>query len=304
MNRSLARRLTVRLLAVPLGGLLASFLMFAALHVLPGDPAAREVHQSPEQYRRALHQLGLDQPLPVQYVRLMGRILDGDLAQRLRPEAMVTGELALSAAVVALGLGVAVGVFAAANRGTWMDRAAISSSLLIVSIPNFVWATVLVLIFVTGAYTLSGGLLAYDVGPCCRPDQMWLPVLALALPFVGYIARHTRAAMLEVVRQDFVTTARAKGLMERLVLRHHVFRNAALVLVTVATPELTRLLVGSLVIEQVFSVPGLGHELIGSILSRSYDTAVGVFVYYAVLIGLANLIVDLSYPLLDPRIRL
>ncbi|MDQ6921571.1 MAG: ABC transporter permease, partial [Candidatus Dormibacteraeota bacterium] len=117
-------------------------------------------------------------------------------------------------------------------------------------------------------------------------------------------ARHTRAAMLEVVRQDFVTTARAKGLMERLVLRHHVFRNAALVLVTVATPELTRLLVGSLVIEQVFSVPGLGHELIGSILSRSYDTAVGVFVYYAVLIGLANLIVDLSYPLLDPRIRL
>jgi peptide/nickel transport system permease protein len=278
--------------------------MFVALHVLPGDPAAREVHQSPEQYRQALHALGLDQPLPVQYLHLMGRILDGDLAQRLRPEAMVTGELALLAALLALCLGVAVGVFAAANQGSWKDRAAISSSLLIVSIPNFVWAAVLVLVFVTGAYALSGGLYAYDVGPCCRPDQIWLPVLALGLPFVGYIARHTRAAMLEVARQEYVTSARAKGLMERAVLRHHVFRNAVLVLVTIATPELTKLLVGSLVIEQVFAVPGLGHELIGSILSRSYDTAVGVFVYYAVLIGLANLIVDLSYPLLDPRIRL
>jgi ABC-type dipeptide/oligopeptide/nickel transport system permease component len=217
---------------------------------------------------------------------------------------MVTGELALLAALLALCLGVAVGVFAAANQGSWKDRAAISSSLLIVSIPNFVWAAVLVLVFVTGAYALSGGLYAYDVGPCCRPDQIWLPVLALGLPFVGYIARHTRAAMLEVARQEYVTSARAKGLMERTVLRHHVFRNAVLVLVTIATPELTKLLVGSLVIEQVFAVPGLGHELIGSILSRSYDTAVGVFVYYAVLIGLANLIVDLSYPLLDPRIRL
>jgi peptide/nickel transport system permease protein len=304
MSPALVRRLVLRLLAVPLGGFLASVLMFAALHVLPGDPAGREVHQSPEQYRRALQALGLDQPLPVQYLHLMARILNGDLAQRLRPEATVTAELATLAALVALSLGVAVGVFAAANQGSWKDRAAISSSLLVVSIPNFVWAAVLVLIFVTGAYTLSGGLVAYDVGPCCQPGQIWLPVLALALPFVGYIARHTRAAMLEVARQDYVTTARAKGLADRLVLRHHVFRNAVLVLVTVATPELTRLLVGSLVIEQVFSVPGLGHELIGSILSRSYDTAVGVFVYYSILIGLANLVVDLSYPLLDPRIRL
>ena len=288
---------------MPFGAVLASLVMFAALHRLPGDPVARETHQSPEQYRQALHALGLDQPLPVQYLHLMGRILNGDLARRLVPEAAVTAELALFAAVVAFGLGVAVGAFAAANQGTWKDRAAIGSSLLVVSIPSFVWAAVLVLVFVTGVYTLSGGLFAYDVGPCCRPDQIWLPVLALALPYVGYVARHTRAAMLEVVRQDYVATARAKGLQESLVLRRHVFRNAALVLVTIAAPELTRLLVGSLVIEQVFSVPGLGHELIGSILARGYDTAVGVLVYYSILIGLANLLVDASYPLLDPRIR-
>jgi peptide/nickel transport system permease protein len=298
------RRLLLRLLAVPLGAFIASLLMFAALHFLPGDPAARETHQSPEQYRRALHALGLDQPLPVQYVGLMGRILDGDLAQRLRPEAVVTAELAALASIVALGVGVTVGVIAAANEGTWKDRVAINGSLLVVSIPSFVWAAILVLVFVTGVYALSGGLLAYDVGPCCRADQIWLPVLALGLPLVGYIARHTRAAMLEVARQEYVATARAKGLVQARVLRHHIFRNAVLVVLTVATPELTRLLVGSLVIEQAFSVPGLGHELIGSILSRNYDTAVGVFVYYALLIGIANLVVDLSYPLLDPRIRL
>src|SRR5437899_1968126 len=126
--------------------------MFAALHFLPGDPAAREVHQSPEQYRHDLHALGLDQPLPVQYLHLMGSILDGDLARRLRPEASITAELALLAALVALGLGVAVGVVAAANQGTWKDRAAISGSLLIVSTPNFVWAAILVLVFVTGVY--------------------------------------------------------------------------------------------------------------------------------------------------------
>jgi ABC-type dipeptide/oligopeptide/nickel transport system permease component len=304
VTRSLARRLAFRLLAVPVGAALASVVMFAALHLLPGDPVARETHQSPEQYRRALHALGLDQPLPFQYLQLMGRILNGDLARRLQPEATTTAELAFLAAAVALCLGVAVGAFAAANQGSWRDRAAIGSSLLVVSVPSFVWAAILVLFFVTGVYTLSGGLFAYDVGPCCRPDQIWLPVLALGLPYVGYVARHTRAAMLEVARQDYVMAARAKGLQESAVMRRHVFRNAALVLMTVATPELTRLLVGSLVIEQVFSVPGLGHELIGSILSRSYDTAVGVLVYYSILIGLANLLVDLTYPLLDPRIRL
>ncbi len=278
--------------------------MFSAVHFLPGDPAARETHQSPEQYRRALHALGLDQPLPVQYLHLLGRILNGDLAQRLRPEAMVTTELAGLASLLALGLGVAVGTLAAANQGSWKDRLAITGSLIFVSLPNFVWAAILVLVFVTGVYTLSGGLFAYDVGPCCRGDQIWLPVLALGLPLVGYIARHTRAAMLEVTRQEYVVTARAKGLVEGRVLRHHIFRNAVLVVITVATPELTRLFVGSLVIEQVFSVQGLGHELIGSILSRNYDTAVGVFVYYSLLIGIVNLVVDLSYPLLNPRIRL
>jgi peptide/nickel transport system permease protein len=289
---------------VPLGGLLASLLMFSALHFLPGDPVLRESHQTPEQYRQALHEAGLDQPLPVQYLNLMGRILNGDLARQLRPEATVTAELAFLAALLALVLGLATGILAATNQGSWKDHLVISASLLIVSIPNFVWATVLVLVFVTGAYTLTGGLYAYDVGPCCRPDQIWLPVLALGLPLVGYIARHTRAAMLEVGRQEYVMTARAKGLLERLVVRHHVFRNAVVVVVSVIPPELTRLLVGSLVIEQAFSVPGLGHELIGSILGRRYETAVGVFVYYALLIGIVNLVVDLVYPLLNPRIRL
>jgi oligopeptide transport system permease protein len=234
----------------------------------------------------------------------MGRVLNGDLAQQLRPEAMQTAELAGLAMLVALGLGLSIGVMAAANQGTWKDRLAISASLLVFSIPNFVWAAVLLLVFVTGVYTVSRGLFAYDPGPCCRPDQIWLPVLALGLPLVGYIARHTRAAMLEVAGQEYVATARAKGLAEGLVIRHHIFRNALPMIVSVIPPELTRLLVGSLVIEQAFSIRGLGHELVGSILSRQYDAAVGVLVYYSLLIGIVNLLVDLSYPLLNPRIRL
>jgi ABC-type dipeptide/oligopeptide/nickel transport system permease component len=303
LAQSLGGRLIFRILAVPLGGLLASLLMFGALHLLPGDPAARESHQTPEQYRQALHELGLDQPLPVQYVHLLARILSGDLARRLQPEALVTARLAILAMVVAAVLGLGVGVLAAVNQGTWKDRVAISGSLLVLSIPNFVWAALLILVFVSGLFALSGGMLVYNLGPCCGPDQIWLPVLALSLPLVGYIARHTRAAMLEVSREEYVATARAKGLSEQRVVGDHVFRNALIVVVSVIPPELTRLLVGSLVIEQAFSIPGLGHELITSILGRQYDTAVGVFVYYALLIGIVNLVVDLIYPLLNPRVR-
>lgn len=293
----------VRIALVPASAVLGSAVMFSAIHLLPGDPVAREAHQTPLQYEQGMHRLGLDLPLPTQYVRLMASIVNGDLARTLQPEALISGEIGLLAAVIAVGAGVAVGFIAAKRANTWVDRALISSALLVYSMPNFVWAFLLILVGTGFLYRLTGGLIYYDPGPCCHGAQILLPSLALGLPFVGYIARHTRTGLLDVLRTDYVTTARAKGLTEERVLCVHALRNALIVVVSILGPVVTTLITGSLVIEQFTAVPGLGHELVGSILSRSYTTAVGVFVYYVLLVGIANLVVDLLYPLIDPRVR-
>lgn len=296
-------RLAGRLLVIPASALIGSVVMFSALHFLPGDPVARESHQTPLQYEQGLHRLGLDLPMPVQYIRLMTRIVNGDLARTLQPEAVLSGEIGLLAAVIAVVGGVAVGMVAAQKANTWWDRGLVSGALLVYSMPNFVWAFLLIIVLTGFLYNFTGGVIYYDPGPCCHGAQILLPSLALGLPFVGYVARHTRTSLLDVSRTDYVTTARAKGLGESRVLWVHELRNALIVVLSVLGPVVTTLITGSLVIEQFTAVPGLGHELIASILSRSYTTAVGVFVYYVLLIGLANLIVDLLYPVLDPRVR-
>lgn len=296
-------RLAGRVLLIPASALIGSLVMFSALHFLPGDPVARESHQTPLQYEQGLHRLGLDLPLPEQYVRLMASILGGDLARTLQPEAVISGEIGLIAAVIAVVGGVGIGIASARRANTWVDRALISAALLVYSMPNFVWAFLLILVGAGFLYRFTGGLIYYDPGPCCHGAQVLLPSLALGLPFVGYIARHTRTGLLDVLRTDYVTTARAKGLAEDRVLLVHALRNALIVVLSILGPVVTTLITGSLVIEQFTAVPGLGHELVGSILSRSYTTAVGVFVYYVLLVGVANLVVDLLYPVVDPRVR-
>lgn len=296
-------QLAGRLALIPASAVIGSLVMFSALHLLPGDPVARESHQTPLQYEQGLHRLGLDLPLPEQYVRLMASIVNGELARKLQPEAMLSGEIGLVAALIAITGGVAVGIASARRANTWVDRVLISTALLVYSMPNFVWAFLLILISTGFLYNFTGGLLYYDPGPCCRGAQILLPSLALGLPFVGYIARHTRTGLLDVLRTDYVTTARAKGLTEQRVLWVHALRNALIVVVSILGPVFTTLITGSLVIEQFTAVHGLGHELVASILSRSYTTAVGVFVYYVLLVGVANLVVDLLYPVIDPRVR-
>jgi oligopeptide transport system permease protein len=296
-------RVAGRLALVPASALIGSVVMFSALHSLPGDPVARESHQTPLQYEQATHALGLDQPLPVQYFRLLVRIVNGDLARTLQPEAALSGEIGLLAAVIAIAIGVGIGLAAARRANTAADRVLISVALAVYSVPNFVWAFLMVFVGVTVLFNLTGGLIFYDPNPCCEGLQILMPAFALGIPFAGYVARHTRTSILEELHRDYVATARAKGVDEPEVLRVHVMRNAALVVLTIVGPVVTALIAGSLVIEQAFAVHGLGHELIQSILSRNYTTAVGVFVYYVLLIGLANLIVDLLYPLLDPRLK-
>ena len=296
-------RFFVRLALIPASALFGSAVMFSALHFLPGDPISRESHQTPLQYEREMHALGLDLPLPEQYVRLMARIVNGDLARILQPEAVLSGKIGLLAALIAVVGGVAVGIVAARRANTWWDRGLISAALLVYSMPNFVWAFLLIIVLAGYLYRFTGGVVYYDPGPCCQGAQILLPSLALGLPFVGYIARHTRTSLIDVSRTDYVTTARAKGLTDDRVLWVHQLRNALIVVVSILGPVITTLITGSLVIEQFTAVPGLGHELIGSILGRNYTTAVGVAVYYIVLIGLGNLLVDLLYPLIDPRVR-
>jgi ABC-type dipeptide/oligopeptide/nickel transport system permease component len=296
-------RLAGRLALVPASALIGSVVMFSALHFLPGDPVARE-RQSPLQYEQGMHNLGLDLPLPVQYVRLMASIVNGDLARKLQPEAVLSGEIGFLAAVIAVGVGVWIGMTAARKANSATDRILVSLALAVYSVPNFVWAFLMVFVGVTVLYNVTGGLVFYDPNPCCQGLQILMPAFALGIPFAGYVARHTRTSILEELRRDYATTARAKGLDEEQVIKVHVLRNAALVVLTIVGPVATALITGSLVIEQAFAVPGLGHELIQSILSRNYTTAVGVFVYYVLLIGIANLIVDLLYPLLDPRMSL
>ena len=297
-------RLAGRLVLVPTSALVGSVVMFSALHFLPGDPVARESHQSPLQYEQGMHRLGLDLPLPVQYIRLMARIVNGDLARTLQPEAALSGKIGFLAAVIAVSVGVWIGMTSARKANSWTDRILVSLALAVYSVPNFVWAFLMVFVGVTVLFNLTEGLVFYDPNPCCQGLQILMPAFALGLPFAGYVARHTRTSILEELRRDYATTARAKGLDVDQVIKVHVLRNAALIVLTIVGPVATALITGSLVIEQAFAVPGLGHELISSILSRNYSTAVGVFVYYVLLIGIANLIVDLLYPLLDPRISL
>lgn len=301
MNR--LQRLAGRILIIPASALVGSLVMFSALHFLPGDPVARESHQTPLQYEQGMHRLGLDLPLPEQYVRLMARIVNGDLARTLQPEAVISGKIGFLAALIAVTGGVAVGVIAAHRANTWWDRGLVSAALLVYSIPNFVWAFLMIVVLTGFLYRFTGGVVYYDPGPCCQGAQILFPSLALGLPSVGYIARHTRTSILDVSRTDYVTTARAKGLTDDRILWVHELRNALIVVVSILGPVITTLITGSLVIEQFTTVPGLGHELVGSILSRNYTNAVGVAVYYVLLIGLGNLLVDLLYPLIDPRVR-
>jgi peptide/nickel transport system permease protein len=296
-------RLTGRLAAVLAAALLVSIVVFLGVHFLPGDPVRREAHQSPAQYAAALHSAGLDRPLPVQYAAVMGRIIDGDLERQLLPEAVTSAELGALAAAIGLSAGVAFGFVAATHVGTWRDRLAILGSLVGFATPVFVWGFVVFQIGTTILFNLTGGVLFYSPDRCCQGPQILMPAFVLGLPAAGYIARMTRAGMLDELGREYVLAARAKGLAEGAVHRRHVLRNAALVLITVAAPLIAAILVGSVVVEQMFNVDGLGHELTGSLLGRHYDIALGVFVYYALLVGLANLAVDQLYPVLDPRQR-
>jgi ABC-type dipeptide/oligopeptide/nickel transport system permease component len=217
-------------------------------------------------------------------------------------EVKVSLTLGLAAVLVTIGVGMSLGVLAAIRQNTWIDYTASTAAVIGYSVPSFVWAFLLILLTVSGFYAWTGGAIYEDIG-WGKIEQIPVPALALGLPYAAIVARLTRASMLEVIRQDYVRTAWAKGLTARVVILRHALRNALIPVATILGPLVTGIITGSVVIEYLFGIPGLGQEFVTSILSRDYNVVIGVFTFYAALIGLANLTVDLLYPVLDPRIR-
>ena len=304
MRAFLTRRLLL-LFPTLLGVTLATFLM---LHLTPGDPVTIMLGEfaSASDVARLRAELGLDRPIVVQYLKFLGRAVRGDLGSSIRSRRPVQEEiaerlpatmmLALAAQVLAVCAGITAGVTAAAARRPSVDSAIVAVTLVGLSMPTFWSGLLLILLFsLTLGWlpiTASGGLRA-----------LILPAVTLAAPAAAVLARVTRASVLEVLRQDYVRTARAKGVSERLVVYRHALRNALIPVLTVAALQFAGLVAGAVIVESVFSRPGLGRLAVTAILSRDFPLAQGIVLVVASMYVFVNVGVDLVYGVLDPRIR-
>jgi ABC-type dipeptide/oligopeptide/nickel transport system permease component len=304
---------TQRLVLITFTAIVVSSIVFIGVHQLPGNALASERRLNPATEAALLHHYNLDLPWPQQYLLWLQGLAHGDLGESLvnmgtpitpllLGELKVSVTLGLAAVLVTVVVGMSLGVLAAIRQNTWIDYTASTAAVVGYSVPSFVWAFLLILLTVSGFYAWSGGQIYEDIG-WGKLEQIPVPAFALGLPYAAIVARLTRASMLEVIRQDYVRTAWAKGLSARVVILRHALRNALIPVATILGPLVTGIITGSVVIEFLFGIPGLGKEFVTSILSRDYNIVIGVFTFYAALVGVANLIVDLLYPILDPRIR-
>jgi len=286
-----------------------SIVTFLMLHLVPGDPVllfAGDKPMSEAQAAMIRHELGLDRPLAVQYEEYVGRLLRGDLGRALRSQRPVldsilevlpaTVQLTLAALAIATAIGLALGVAAALAHRTWLDTAAMGVAILGVSMPVFYSSLLLLLFF---SFTL-GWLPATGEGGL---DHLILPATALALVSSAVLARLVRSGMLGVLRQDYIVTARAKGLSRALVVRRHALRNALIPVITMLGLQLGALLGGAVVTETIFSRPGLGRLAVDAILNRDFPLVQGTVLVAAVVYVLVNLLVDIAYAAVDPRIH-
>lgn len=308
----LVRRFLTALLSV----VLASLVVFSALLAVPGDPAAviLGMNASPEARAALSRQLGLDRPPAERYLGWLGGVVRGDLGSSLnydRPVAGLIGErlrvsvpLAVGAALVACLLALPLGVFAALRRGTLWDPLVTSLSQLGAAVPSFWLGLLFILYFAVELRWLpASGFVPFGQDAARWARSLVLPVLALGLGQAAVMTRMTRAAMLEVLSQDFVRTARAKGVAQRGVVLKHALRNAMVTLITILGISLSNVFIGSIVIEQVFALPGLGRLALTAIGTRDFPLLQGEILLYASTIVGLGFLVDVSYGLLDPRIR-
>ncbi|GAP35400.1 ABC transporter permease [Piscinibacter sakaiensis] len=305
-----------RLLATVPVVLMVAVIVFAVLRLTPGDPASIIAGDSatPEQVQDLRRHMGLDKPIVTQFLVWGWQLLQGDLGTSLisgQPVSqMVAGRigptlaLASTTLVLTLLLALPLGILAAARQGRLLDRAVMSVSVLGFSVPVFVTGYVLILLFsiklgwfpVQGYAPLSSGLGEFL-------QRLALPSLALSTVYVALIARITRSSIVEIMGEDFIRTARSKGLTERAVLMRHALGNAAVPIITIVGVGIGLLLSGVVVTESVFNLPGLGRLVVEAVLARDYPVIQGLTLLFSLLYILINLIVDLLYTVFDPRIR-
>ena len=326
----IARR-TVALIPTLLG---VSVVVFLFLHLIPGDPATAFLRESAtsDQVAAFNERLGLNKPLPEQYLTYMGKVLRGDLGQGLHSGLPVAGEIAqkfpataelgLAAMLIATIAGILLGAVAAIRRASILDYGTTTLGLIGVSMPIFWLGLMLIYLFavnlhwlppstrgeppersVTGLYTIDFLLSGDLAGWLEAVRHLLLPAVVLATVPLAVVARQTRSAMLEVLGQDFVRTARSKGLRERAVVTRHVLKNALLPVVTVVGLQVGALLSGAVLTESVFSWPGMGTYVVEAINGRDYPIVQGSILFLATIFVLINLLVDVSYAWFDPRIR-
>lgn len=306
MSRYLQQRLA---LAVPTI-LLTSVVVFLMLHLIPGDPASIYVGENqatPERLEEIRHAMGLDRPLYVQYMDYVWGALRGDLGRSLQTNQPVTSEirarlpntvkLALTAMAIAMVVGVGLGLLAALKHNSWLDTLSMSVALLGVSMPIF-WLALLLIMF----FSVRLQWLPATSQPGLK--GLILPAVSLALLSAATLARLVRSSMLEVLSQDYLITARAKGLPARTVALRHGLRNALIPIITVMGLQFGALLSGAVITETIFARPGLGKLVVDSIQNKDFPMVQGTILVLATVYIVMNLLVDLSYALIDPRIRL
>lgn len=295
-----------------------SMLVFGLMRLLPGDIVDRilgmEVRATPAQRETISRMLGLDAPVTVQYLRWLEGVIRGDLGVSLRTSLPVralilqsvgvTAELALLAVLLSTAVAIPLGVVAAMKRGTAADLLAHGGALVGLSVPNFWLATILLLItsLYLGWHPSLIPARLFD-RPLENLQQMALPVMSLSAALMAVMMRMTRSAVLEVLGHEYVRTARAKGLAERAVLIRHVLKNAAIPIITILGLQLGYLLGGTVVVEQIFGLPGIGFLIVEGIYQRDYPVVQGAVLFVALGFVTLNLIVDLIYAYVDPRIR-
>ena len=304
MSRFILRRLFIEM---PLSLLVIFTITFFLVRLAPGGPFSAEKNVSPQVLRELNRHYGLDRPLAVQYVTYLGSVLRGDLGPSFKyPGRQVTEliaeafpvscELGAYALLFALLFGCSAGMIAASRRGTRTDFFLMAMSMGGICIPSFVLGPLLVLVF--------GLLLGWlPVAGWSTPADRILPSVTLGMVYLAYIARLMRGSMLEILVQDFIRTARAKGLDEGRILVKHALRGAVVPVISFLGPAAAGLITGSFVVETIFSIPGLGRFFVTAAFNRDYTLIMGTVVFYAVIIMVFNMVVDILLALLDPRIR-
>ena len=289
--------------------LLVIVLAFLMVHAAPGGPFDDERVLPPEIEANIAKAYQLDEPLPKQFFAYISGLLRGDLGPSYRyrdhtvseligsafPLSLKLGAMAMLLAVV---IGVGAGTVAALRKDSLLDRMLMAFAMTGISIPVFVVAPVLVLLLAVYLQWLPAGWSGTEGG-----GRFILPVISLALPQIAYIARLTRASMIDVLANDFVRTARAQGLGTSAIVRFHALKPSMLPVLSYMGPAIAAILTGSVVVEEIFGIPGLGQHFVRGALNRDYTLVLGIVVFYATLVVLLNLIVDLLYGVIDPRIR-